>query len=185
MNGYDFDKTIYPGDSATHFFWWCARRYPAALSVLPRAGLKAVIHARDREIHGALKETIYSFLRFVPDVPAEVGAFWDRNINRIYPWYLSQRRADDVIISASPAFLVGEACRRLGVKCIATDMDPATGRLRSRNCRAGEKVQRYRAVCGSAPLESFYSDSYSDRPMMDLAEHAYLMKNGALSVQVK
>ena len=30
MNAYDFDKTIYPGDSAAHFWRWCVRRHPAA-----------------------------------------------------------------------------------------------------------------------------------------------------------
>ena len=185
MNGYDFDKTIYPGDSATHFFWWCARRYPAALGRLPAAGFKALTCAGRPEIHGILKETIYGFLRHVPDPAAEAAAFWDVHLSRIYPWYLAQKRPDDVIVSASPFFLVGEACRRLGVECIATQMDPATGELLSPNCRGAEKIVRYRALHADAPLEAFYSDSWSDRPMMELAESAFLMKKGRVAARVK
>lgn len=185
MNGYDFDKTIYPGDSATHFFWWCVRRYPAALGRLPAVGLKALTSMGDPGIHGILKEAIYGFLRHVPDPAAEAAAFWDARLSRIYPWYLAQRRPDDVIISASPSFLVGEACRRLGVGCIATEMDTATGKLLSPNCRGAEKAARYRAAYGDTPMESFYSDSWSDRPMMELAENAFLMKKGTLAARVK
>ena len=185
MNVYDFDKTIYPGDSATHFWWFCVRRHPAALASLPGAATILVRSLGKPGIHGALKQQIYGFLRRIPDLEAEVSAFWDGHIQRIYPWYINRRRDDDLVISASPYFLVGEACRRLGIQCMATDMDPATGRIRGENCRREEKVRRYREAYGDAPVEEFYSDSYSDRPMMDLAERAYLMKNGAVAACVK
>ena len=116
---------------------------------------------------------------------ADAARFWDERLDRIYPWYLARRREDDVIVSASPSFLVGEACRRLGIECIATDMDPTTGRIRGENCRREEKVRRFREIYGSAMVGEFYSDSYSDRPMMELAQSAYLMKNGAVAVCVK
>ena len=102
MNVYDFDKTIYPNDSATDFFWFCVRRHPFALLVLPAAALTALAHLGKPGLRGAVKERIYAFLRHVPDVSAAVSAFWDEKLGKIYPWYLARRREDDVILSASP-----------------------------------------------------------------------------------
>ena len=185
MNVYDFDKTIYPGDSATHFWAWCVSRHPAGLSSLGRVippGLRALKGELSR---GDLKSAMYSFLPLLEDPLSEAAAFWDSHIRRIYPWYLERRRDDDLVISASPDFLIGEACRRLGIRWMATDMDPATGRLQGPNCRDEEKVRRYREVFGDETVEEFYSDSLSDSPMMALAESAYLVKNGRVVRRMK
>jgi phosphoserine phosphatase len=180
MNAYDFDKTIYPGDSAAHFWRWCVRRHPAAAlraaAVLGPA-FRTVMGDMSR---GELKQGLFAVLRGIGDPVREAELFWDRHIDRIYPWYLARRRDDDLIISASPDFLIAEACRRLGIAHMATDMDPATGRLRGPNCWGGEKVRRYKAVYGDTPVEEFYSDSLSDLPMMALAARGYLVKNGAV-----
>ena len=184
MNAYDFDKTIYPGDSATHFWWYVVRRHPAAaasaLRALPPLG-RALTGRLER---GEVKQALYSCLRFLPDPAAEAARFWDEHIGRIYPWYLERRRDDDLIISASPAFLIGEACRRLGVRWMATPMDPADGKLLGTNCRGAEKVRRFHEAFGDASVEEFYSDSLSDRPMMELAERGYLVKKGTVVRQV-
>ena len=60
-------------------------------------------------------------------------------------------------------------------------MDLHTGRIRGENCRGEEKVRRFRREYGEETVEEFYSDSLSDRPMMDLAERGYLVKNGAVT----
>ena len=185
MNAYDFDKTIYPGDSATHFWWYCVRRHPRAVSSALRALGPLSKGLTGRLSRGDVKQALYTCLRYMPDPEKEVKAFWDGHIRRIYPWYLSRRRDDDLIISASPAFLIEEACRRLGVRCLATTMDPATGRIHGENCRGEEKVRRFRTAFGSAAVEEFYSDSLSDRPMMELAERGYLVKNGAVVRRVE
>ncbi len=178
MNVYDFDKTIYPRDSATDFFRYCARRYPAALLCLPGALGTALARWGKPGFRGAVKEKVYSFLRFVPDPEAAVSAFWDERLDDVYLWYRERRRDDDLVISASPAFLVGEACRRLGIRSISTEMDLRTGRLLTPNCRGEEKVRRFREAFPDAAVEEFYSDSWSDRPMMELADRGFLVKKG-------
>ncbi len=181
MNAYDFDKTIYPGDSATHFWLFCLKRRPLTIVSALRALSPLAAGLAGKLSQGEVKQALYSCLRLIPDVRAEAAAFWDSHIGRIYPWYLARKRDDDLIISASPDFLIGEACRRLGVRHIATDMDLHTGRIRGENCRGEEKVRRFRREYGEETVEEFYSDSLSDRPMMDLAERGYLVKNGAVT----
>ena len=181
MNAYDFDKTIYPSDSATHFWLFCLKRRPLTIVSVLRALSPLAAGLAGKLSRGEVKQALYSCLRLIPDVRAEAAAFWDSHIDRIYPWYLARKRDDDLIISASPDFLIGEACRRLGVRHIATDMDLHTGRIRGENCRGEEKVRRFRREYGEETVEEFYSDSLSDRPMMDLAERGYLVKNGAVT----
>ena len=192
MNVYDFDKTIYPGDSATHFWWFLVRRHPAALPMAAGAipaGIRCLTEksgdARQRgRLRGQLKERLFAVLRRVPDPEGEVTAFWDSHLDRVYPWYINRRREDDVVISASPEFLIAEACRRLGIACIATPVEMTTGELRGPNCWGPEKPRRFRETYGDAPVEEFYSDSYSDRPMMELAREGFLMKNGRVVKRV-
>jgi len=180
MNVYDFDKTIYPADSAAHFWLFCVRRHPAAFTSLFRAAGPGLRLFRGEVPRGELKQSMFSCLRNIDDPLREAEEFWDGHIHRIYPWYLAQKRGDDLVISASPSFLIAAACRRLGIRCIATEMDPATGKLLSPNCYGEEKPRRYRAVFGDTPVEAFYSDSFSDGPMMKLAERAYLIKKGTV-----
>jgi phosphoserine phosphatase len=105
-----------------------------------------------------------------------VHDFWDEHRKNIAPWYLEQKRADDVIISASPEFLLRPISEELGVRLIATDMEPYTGRIRGRNCHDQEKVRRLRAAFPGETVEAFYSDSLSDTPMAEIAQHAFLVK---------
>ena len=176
MNVYDFDKTVYPVDSTVDFWKYCVRRWPKCLRALPAAlpfGIGWKLGLCELE---TFKEKFYRFLRDIPQ--SAVEQYWDENISRIYPWYLAQKREDDVIISASPEFSVAEACRRLGVRCLASPVDRQTGHLLGKNCRAEEKVRRLKDAFPDARVEEAYSDSLSDTPLFGQAEQAFLVKNG-------
>ena len=181
MNVYDFDKTIYPGDSALHFWLFCVRRHPAALLTLPRAGWKALRSIGAGDCKTGMKQEFFRYLLYIPDLPAEVNAFWDGHLQRIYPWYLAQRRDDDVIISASPEFLLRPICDELGVRLIGTRMDKYSGKISGENCHDKEKVRRFYEEFPGACTEEFYSDSLSDTPMAEIAQRAYLVRKEKLS----
>lgn len=178
VNVYDFDKTIYRGDSTLDFWRYCVRRHPRALAALPGAAAAFLNYKRGAWSKERWKGSFYRFLTHVPDVEGEVTRFWDAHMGKIEPWYLRQRAESDLIISASPEFLVRAACDRLGVRCIASQVEPATGRLLGPNCRGEEKVRRFRAECAGEAVTCFYSDSRSDAPLAALAERAYLVRKG-------
>ena len=184
MNVYDFDETIFHPDSSYGFFLYCLRHYPrAVLKALPRSAAEGIRYALLPLRHGKkdakrLKEALFSYLNRLGDVHGTVSAFWDENADGFAPWYLQQKRTDDLIISASPAFLLEPAAGKLGVRLIATDMNPFTGKIRGRNCHDEEKARRFREAYPDERVEEFYSDSLSDTPMAKLAERAYLVKGG-------
>jgi phosphoserine phosphatase len=144
INVYDFDNTIYRGDSSFDFYRHCCSRYPRVrrdvFGVLPLA-VDMLLHKRDKT---RSKERFYHYLSFVPNVEEEVLRFWDTFDQNIKPWYLEQKRTDDLIISASPVFLLKPICERLGVKLIASKVEAQTGIYDGLNCHDEEKVRRMR-----------------------------------------
>lgn len=178
MNTYDFDKTIYRRDSSVDFWLFCLRRHPRLLlPTLPKSLAAALRYARGTLSTKELKEQLFSFLPGI-DARAEAETFWKTHRSGVGAWYLAQRQPDDLILSASPAFLLQPITEALGVRLIATPMDPATGRIVGLNCHDTEKVRRFHETYPDAHTEEFCSDSLSDTPMAELADRAYLIKRG-------
>lgn len=182
MNVYDFDKTIYDGDSTEHFYFYCVRRFPSVLLWLPYQGVSFLLYALGVYTKTEFKERFYRFFRSVKQIEAVVEQFWDEKQGGIKTWYRAQQRDDDVIISASPEFLLRPICNRLGIRhLIASRVDATTGKYTGLNCYGEEKVARLRAELGSVSVENFYSDSLSDAPLARLASgQAYLVSGEKL-----
>ena len=181
MNAYDFDQTIFMPDSSYCFVMYCLRHYPrAVLHALPGSGISGLRCLLKKADTKELKEKVFAFLPLLDDVERIVSEFWEEHRDHIEDWYLKQKREDDLIISASPEFLLKPICEELGIELIATPMDPYTGLIHGLNCHDVEKVRRFRKCYPDAELENFYSDSLADAPMAALAEHAYLVKKGIL-----
>lgn len=176
MNVYDFDKTIYPGDSTAEFYLWCLRRYPACRRTLGATAWAFFCMGTRLKGKTASKEIFYRFLRHVPADAPEL--FWQERIGRIRPWFHGQRQAADLVISASPEFLLAPAARMLEFSLIASPVEQSTGHYTGENCHGAEKVRRYREAYGDAPVDGFWSDSRSDAPMAALAAHAHLVRRG-------
>lgn len=175
MNGYDFDDTIYRGNSMRRFSVFCTLRLPYLVLYLPVLLVAFLLRGLRILTKNAYLLLLEGFVVFVPHVQRFVNKFWDKNMCRIKQWYLDQRRDDDVVVSATPYFVVGEACRRLGLKCIATDLS-TNCKLRGKHCHGKYKVQYFREQTGGAELNAYYSDSHSDAPMWKYARHGYLVK---------
>ena len=181
MIGYDFDNTIFRGNSTRRFSLYCTARFPYLIFFVPVILLAVLLRllriiSMNRYLH-----MLEWFVALVPNVEKRVVKFWDKNMKRIKHWYLSQRSADDIVISASPYFIVAEACRRLGVECIATNLN-GHAKLTGQHVYGEVKVSAYNSICEGKPLESFYSDSMSDTPMFKLANRGYFVKGDKVTL---
>lgn len=182
MNVYDFDKTIYDGDSTADFYLFSLRRHPKMMLLAPSL-LAAVTryYVFKRGSKTQFKQVMYRFLRYC-DTERDVSDFWDRNQAKIKRYYLAQQKADDVIISASPEFLLKPICKRLGIAYLtASCVDPKNGEYSGENCHGKEKVRRFYEKFPNAQIEEFYSDSHSDDPLAEIAQKAFLVKGESLS----
>lgn len=186
MNVYDFDKTIYRRDSTFDFFRFCARRHPKILRRTPGTVLAFAHYALGGLSKTEAKARFFQFLRDLPDPQGEVDLFWRAHIRHVQPWYLARRQPDDVVISASPLFLVAPACRLLGIReVLASPVDLATGDYRGGNCDGEEKVRAFQARFPDAVADEFYSDSRSDAPMAAAARKAYMVRGSRITPWVR
>ena len=175
---FDFDKTIYDGDASRDFLAFCLRTQPGAWRELPRQAWAAGLFALGRISRDRFKERSFAVLKRLPDPAAVVDEFWRRHRRKIARWYTAQRQPADVIISASPEFLLAPVIAELGGTLIGTRMDPTTGSIDGLNCRGEEKVRRLRAVEPDAVVDRAYSDSLIDLPILRLARRPYLVRRG-------
>lgn len=177
MNVYDFDNTILRGDSTARFFAWCLRHCPRMWRDAPAQawnGLLFVLRLRPKQV---FKQRMLHFVTLIGDVDAAVDAFWKENLPRVKAWYPAQRRDDDVVISASPEFLIRPACEKLGIRTvIGSPVDKRSGLFLGPNCHGAEKVNRFRARFPGDEIDRFYSDSRSDAPLAALSKEAFLVK---------
>jgi phosphatidylglycerophosphatase C len=181
VNVYDFDKTILPYDSTEAFLRWCARRYPRSLLRSAAAAPLLPLWLIGKSSKTEVKEAVFRFLTLIPDVQAEVAAFWAVNLPNINNWYLWQKRPDDIVISASPEFLLRPVAEELGFRLIASRYSPYTGRAEGANNDGAEKVRRLRELYPDVVIDEFYSDSLHDSPLARLARSAWLVKGSALA----
>ena len=123
---------------------------------------------------------MYKFLRYC-DIQKDINDFWNINIDKIKPFYKNQQQKDDVIISASPEFLLAPICKTLKINYLmASVVDEHTGKYSGINCHGEEKVRRYREMFGDTKIYEFYSDSYSDTPLAKISEKAFIVKGNRL-----
>lgn len=183
MNVYDFDGTIYHGETSRDFFFFCLKRYPKVKRYIPRILFYGLAYCLRLIGKTKFKTKFYTFLQGVKNVDYAVERFWMRNKEKIHKWYLEKKQPTDVIISASPEFMLRPIAKILGVeRVLGTRIDKHTGYLYSTNCHGEEKVRRFRELYPNAEIEEFYSDMYSDTPLAKLADKAYIVKGEKLKL---
>ena len=177
INVYDFDKTIYDGDSSIEFYLYCLKKRKRIICLLPIQVVAMILYLIKLKKKEFFKEAFFSFVKYVPDIDQYVKDFWKEKLKNIKPWYWNQKKETDVIISASPEFLLKPLEKELQIaKVIATKVNKKTGKFESDNCYGEEKVKRFTKEVGNKKIKCFYSDSFSDLPMMVLSQQAYLIK---------
>lgn len=176
MNVFDFDNTIYDGDSTLDFWFFAVRRQPACLKVFPVQVLSALGYGLGLLSKESFKQTFYRFLGRVDDVEGLVKEFWDRSLEKMNVDVLSYAREGDLVVSASPRFLLELPCSIFGFNLIASEVDVYTGRLEGPNCYGSDKVRRIKEEGFPTEFEMGFSDSMSDKPMLSLAREPYFVR---------
>ena len=182
MNVYDFDGTIFPTDCSIGFCFWCMKTRPKMwFTFAPKAIKNIILRKTGRIPEYKMQREFFGYLTMVDNFDEEIERYWDKNEKKIAPWYLAQKRPDDLIISASPDCIIGPIAKRLGVNFMATEFDREFGVFTNNLMYAKEKA-KYIFDHGFPVIENFYSDSLADTPLALCAEKAHLVKDKASTV---
>lgn len=179
MNAYDFDNTIYDGESIYDFFIFCIKKDKALLKYLPIVLLRMIEYKLNllkvEKIYETCELIINSFLIKTKYNEEElVNEFWKLNLKKIKPKFLNMLKEDDLIITGCPNFLINYIKKDLKVKnIICTDFDLKNKKVNF-ICFGKNKVIAYKEKYDKK-INKFYTDSLSDIPFMELSKEVYLV----------
>lgn len=181
INAYDFDGTIYNGDSSVDFYLYSLKRNKKVLLQVPIQLWYVLLYILRIKDKTEMKNTIFSFLKRIDNVDDYINDFWKSHKKNIKKWYLDQKEKTDVIISASPEFLLKPLEKEMNFKVIASKVDKKTGKFLSKNCHDYEKIKRYEELYDKK-IKKFYTDSIrADKAMLDYAKEGYIVKGNDIT----
>lgn len=189
MNVYDFDNTIYDGESALDFFFYYIKKTPWLVKYIPKVfhalfkyKLGRITAEQALDNYGFLVEDYFAK---IDDPVADAEDFWNKHEKNIKPFYAKLHRDDDVIITASPEYSVKIICERLGISsCIGSVIDFENCKI-TRLCMRRFKIPAFLEAFPDAHIENFYTDSEkNDAPLIEMADHAFIVKGSKIK-QIK
>ena len=183
VNIYDFDGTIYDGDSSVDFYKYCLKKKKKMYKYFPKMIWYLFLYILSIKTKTEMKEVFFSFLKEFDNTEELVEDFWIKNQNKIKKWYKEKNHSNDIIISASPQFLLDNMCRKLKVKdVISSNVDIKTGKFIGLNCYGEEKVKRLLDKYPDVKIKEMYTDSTSDIPLINLASESFIVnKNNIIN----
>ncbi|RRD37948.1 HAD-IB family hydrolase [Leptotrichia sp. OH3620_COT-345] len=194
---YDFDKTIYGGESGTNFFTYYFKKYHVKASLFFLLYLRYVFLYLIKIIDlKRLKEKFYVFLEkhSEKEIQQIIDDFWTVYSKEIYEWTGSEleknkKEAELVIVSsATPLFLIEKFLLSVGYDVVfGTDFKKGkkgefVAEIDGENNKGIEKVKKLNKWAKENNIDynivKFYSDSLADKPLFDIAEKKYWIKKG-------
>lgn len=177
MNVYDFDKTICKDDSETDFFYYELLHHPINWFRIPYfivVYLKFKFNKISREEY---RNGIYLVLKNLRNVDREVNKFWNWRKKKILSWYKLVQQDSDVIVSATPKFLLEPMLKEMNIKnYILSEFDVPSHRCIGKLNYGEEKLRRFKLQYDVNDIDSFYTDSLSDLPLLRVAKHPFIVK---------
>ena len=185
MKVFDFDNTIYSGESSVDFSFYMIRHNRKILRYVPTIlisllGYKLCLLSKEK-----LESIINNFLAGVIDGPISLSVyikqFWKVHSYKLNRNILELIEPEDAIISASPVLLIEGVREMLNTdKIIGTELDLEQKRVIWFNF-GDNKVKRFRELYGDGEIEAFYTDSYNDKDLMEISRKVFIVKKGIIS----
>lgn len=182
MRVFDFDNTIYAGESVFDFYLFSIRYNPKVAKYII-----IVIHnlfkyklgkTTMEDLAEAVKKYSSDYLNAFDNKDELVSIFWDKHIKKIKSWYKPQE--NDVIITASFNLIMDDICERLKIKnCICSTVNRNTMKVDYINFSVNKRksfLEKYE----NESVDEFYTDNMFDKPMIDIAKKAFLVKGNKI-----
>jgi len=175
---YDFDGTIYDGDSGVDLVLFGLKKFPKQWLRIPKMlcyGLLYLLHLTSKT---KMKSVMFSFVQYVDDMDKFVLEFWKGHEKKLKKFWLNKKtHSRDIIISASGYFWLQYIADKYKVyDLFATTYDIKTGEVIGLNCHGKEKVNMFYEKYPNGIIDKMYTDSKNDLPLIEEAKVGYLVK---------
>ena len=181
MNIYDFDDTIYDGDTSTDLVKWGLRKHPIiTLKSLLKAYKLNKEYKKGKIPFERVKEVLLSFIFKTKDTNEFIKSFVKKHMKNIKPWYKDIQTENDIIATASYEIWINAFAKELGIKYVIGTKVDENGNIIGKNCKREEKVVRLKEAFPKAEFNNSYSDSSVDIPILELSKKAYVVEGNNL-----
>lgn len=181
MNLYDFDDTIYDGDTNKDIIKFFIKKFPfKVMRSLMKAKKLNKLYLKGEVEFERVKEVMLGFLFEIDNIEMYIKRFVNKNIKKIKPWYLKNKSDNDIIVSASYEIWLRPFCDKLKIKYLIATKTNSEGKIVGKNCKGVEKVNKIKYHLPNAKFVNSYSDSSSDIPMLELSKNAYVVEGNNL-----
>lgn len=188
MRVFDFDNTLYDGESMVDFFHFMVekkeelKKYKSLVNfflnlynhnMLPMNLVRKCIDKYKGELNYSTK-----------NLDKYVDEFWELHRDKIMKNMIKKVKKDDVIITASLDFLLRPIMKELPTKnIICTEVDIENKKVDC-VCYKENKVKKYREKYKDRPIDELYTDSYADKPLMQISKKVYLIDKKTKEIKV-
>ena len=189
MNIYDFDNTIYDGESFFDFFLEYVKVNPVFVRFLPKVMFaflkyklgKVTVEQMMTDYAPVIKKCYCDYDKW----EEFTQKFWDGHMHKIKSFYKEVQKEDDLILTASPELTIKEIAKRLGIKnIVCSKIDDETGQI-TRICMRQNKIKALKEDFGDVEIDDFYTDSIkNDGFFAEYAKRVFLVKGDEIT-QIK
>ena len=186
MNAYDFDDTIYDGESIFDFFKFGLTKDIKLYLHLPKVLVRLIEYKLNLlsmdKLYKTAEEIINDFIkRNECKIDDLVSEFWNKNYKKLKPQFLKMLKEDDLIITGCPRFLIEYVKKDLKVKnIICTEFNFETNKIEF-ICLGKNKVKAFKEKFKDVKIKKFYTDSLVDIPFMEYSEEVYFVKGNKIT----
>ena len=182
MKVFDFDNTIYRGESPVHFAFYMIKHNKKIKRYIPTILLNLVGYKLCLLKKEKLEATINNMCADVLDGTTSlldyVKPFWELHVQNLNQEMLALVEPDDVILTASPVFLINGLRGKLNTEhIVGTEVDFEQKKIVRFNF-GDNKVERYKELYSDREIDAFYTDSYNDKYMMEISNEVFIVKKG-------
>ena len=181
MNLYDFDNTIYDGDSCHDLVIYGLRKhFFLAIKSVIKAGFLNKKYKKNEIPFEIVKENLLSFIYKIDNYKEFINDFVDSHMNRIKPWYKKIQTKNDILLTASFDLWIDIFAKKIGINHVIATKTDENGHIIGKNCKTNEKVRRLKKEFPNKKFTCAYSDSSADIPILELAKNAYVVEGNEL-----
>lgn len=180
MNVYSFDHAMYHSDCVRDFYKFCCRRHKGLLRFLPGKWIGFIRYKLGCITEKQYQERHFAFLRGITDAESEVALFWNTHKDNFNTWFSDWKRPDDVMISAAPEFLLQPIADKLHYMLVASQVDPATGKIAGQLCYGEEKVKQFFRAFPGATIETVFTHNIDNHSLAQKAQRAFRVQDNRL-----